>query len=276
MHQVYNQTVRDYRRRYGLRSRNHPVPDLASEGDWLELPFWAWQAGQTRRGRLFARRQPDRIALRVGNDTWPALGRGASLVQDALALVQSGRYAIRSRALTNTLFARVFLCDLFIHGLGGGKYDELTDHLIHRLYGIEPPGYLVLSATLLLPVPTYPATAADCRQLQRRARDLHYNPQRHLDAMLQVDGRVRELVRRKQELIELPYSSIVERQERMAHLQQVTEQLRSYLANAELAARQGLERCEREVRANALLRDRDYAFCLYPEDKLRPFVTQFL
>ena len=56
---------------------------------------------------------------------------------------------VRSRALTNTLYARLFLCDLFIHGIGGGKYDEVTDDMIRRYYGIEPPEYLVLSATSL-------------------------------------------------------------------------------------------------------------------------------
>src|SRR5205085_11290896 len=33
---VYNGAVHDYRRRYGLRSTYHPVPDLAAEGDWFE------------------------------------------------------------------------------------------------------------------------------------------------------------------------------------------------------------------------------------------------
>ena len=63
---------------------------------------------------------------------------------------------VRSRALTNTLFARLFLADLFVHGIGGGKYDELTDDIIRRFYGCEPPAFLVLSATRLLPLPAVP------------------------------------------------------------------------------------------------------------------------
>ena len=42
-HAIYNDCVRDYRRRHGIHSRNHPVPDLAAEGNWLEAPFWAWR-----------------------------------------------------------------------------------------------------------------------------------------------------------------------------------------------------------------------------------------
>src|SRR5207249_9636021 len=51
-HAVYNHCVQEYRRLYGIRSRNHPVPDLASEGPWREVPFWAWRSGQVQRDRL--------------------------------------------------------------------------------------------------------------------------------------------------------------------------------------------------------------------------------
>ena len=66
------------------------------------------------------------------------------------------------------MYARLFLCDLFIHGIGGGKYDEVTDNIIRRYYGVEPPAYLVLSATLHLPLPHHPARPEDCRRLRRQ------------------------------------------------------------------------------------------------------------
>ena len=34
---------------------------------------------------------------------------------------------IRSRALITTLWARLVLGDLFLHGIGGAKYDQVTD-----------------------------------------------------------------------------------------------------------------------------------------------------
>ena len=72
-HADYNAGVHDYRKRHGIRSRNHPVPDLAEEDGWLEAPFWGWRAGATRRGRLFARVQSDGVALRIGDEIWPTL-----------------------------------------------------------------------------------------------------------------------------------------------------------------------------------------------------------
>jgi hypothetical protein len=37
-----------------------------------------------------------------------------------------------------------------------------------------------------------------------------------------------------------------------------------------------LEGCDRRLQANAILRRRDYAFCLYPEATLRPSCDRFL
>src|SRR5207244_5763365 len=72
-HNLYNQIVHDYRRRHGIRSRNHPVPDLAAEGEWLELPFWGWRADRPRRQGLLVRRIEGRYELRAGREFWGQL-----------------------------------------------------------------------------------------------------------------------------------------------------------------------------------------------------------
>ena len=59
---------------------------------------------------------------------------------------------LRTRALITTLFARLFLGDLFLHGIGGAKYDQVTDLLVERFFGVKPPGYMTLTATLRLPI----------------------------------------------------------------------------------------------------------------------------
>lgn len=276
-HDLYNATVHAYRQRHEIRSVNRPVPDLGQDGDWLETPFWAWRRGQTRRGRLLARLVGGRLELRSGTDAWPALpwsaddpGRLVRAWQD----LEGQGLKVRSRALTNTLYARVFLSDVFLHGIGGGEYDELTDELIRGFYGVEPPDYLVLSATRLLPLPAYPATAEECRRLARLVRDLHWNPERHQPT--ESDASLRSLLVEKRRLMRSTPTDADSRRERFRALRSVNDRLRPSVADAIRRAGEGLERCRREVEANGLLRRRDYAFCLYPESVLRPFCTQFL
>jgi hypothetical protein len=278
-HTLYNDTVHAYRDRYGLRSRNHPVPDLAAEGDWREVPFWAWRAGQTRRQRLFARSTESGTDLRAGSEPWPTLNPQSSILNPQTVAawqdLERRGFKIRSRALTNTLYARVFLGDLFIHGIGGGKYDELTDALIRQFYGFEPPRYLVLSATLLLPLPRRPARPEGCRRLAHELRDLHWNPQRHLNGA-DGDATAAELARQKAAWIARQPADRHERHQRFRALRELTARLEPFVADREEQVGQALGECSRELAANEVLQRRDYPFCLYPEAELRAFCTRFL
>jgi hypothetical protein len=195
-HKVYNASIRDYRRRYGLHSKSHPVPELEAENGWLEAPFWAWRADQPRRRPLFARLGEGGIELRLDNELLPALplelnaiARGPQAVNAWQELEPQG-VKVRSRALMTTLFARLFLGELFIHGIGGGKYDELTDAIIRDFYQMEPPEFLVLTGTLLLPLPALSARRPDCRRWARELRDLRWNPERHLGERQAISGQI--------------------------------------------------------------------------------------
>jgi hypothetical protein len=264
-HAIHNEAVHEYRRRNGIRSRTHPVPDLASDGDWLEAPFWGWRTAQPRRGRLLVRRVGGRIELRAGADEWPSIPLDG--LADRWVDLQDQGFKIRSRALTNTLYARILLADLFVHGIGGAKYDELTDVIIQRFFPLEPPEFVVLSATRLLPVPVFDAHHEDVCRLGRRLRDLEYNPQRFLKGDL-ADQRRAWIVRE-------PTGS-QQRRDRFHAIRELTARMRPEL-EAEIAqTKNRLEETKQMLAANAVLRRRDYASCLFPDESLRPFVTQFL
>ncbi len=275
-HALYNACVHDYRRVNGIRSRNHPVPDLGADGDWLEAPFWAWRAGAGRRARLFARQTEAGLELRAGAEAWPVLPAGGQSLVAAWRTLEARGFKVRPRALTNTLFARLFLGDLFLHGIGGGKYDELTDEIARRFYGVEPPRFLVVTATLRLPLPTSGVAPEDRRTLIRRLRSLRYNPQRHLPETVRQQPDVRELLRRREEWVGRQPPTRRGRRERYAALRDVTERLRVHVVHAEESTHQALRYCEQQLSDDAILRRRDYPACLFPEEDLRTFCTGVL
>ena len=106
---------------------------------------------------------------------------------------------LRTCALTTTLFSRFLLGDLFIHGIGGAKYDELGDEIARRFFGIEPPGFLTVSMTLWLGLPSEPATRQDLSGIERALRDLQFNPDRHLSEPL--DDEIRKIIETKRAAI---------------------------------------------------------------------------
>ncbi len=263
MHEVYNLAVRDYRRRHRLRSVRHPAPDLARDGDWLEAPFWACRAGSPRRERLFVRSRPGGWQMRAGD----ALGPEWSADADPAILLRFERdgFCIRTRAMTTTLIARLLVGDLFIHGIGGAKYDAVTDEIISRLIGIEPPEFLVATGTLRLPLPLFPADRQAAARLKQRVRAIEWNPQRWLDAERQAEHAA---------LAAWQPATRTERRDRFNRLRELNARMRPMVHEAWVQAMAEAQRAETEAHANDVLSRRDYSFVLFPESKLRPFFAQ--
>ena len=277
-HSLYNLIVRDYRRKYHLRSTTHPVPELEISDDWFEAPFWIWQAGDERRDRLFVRRIGDEIELRDsrrmlgrlpvhGSDP---LQRGADVLQE---LARQG-IRIRTRALTTTLFARVFLSDLFIHGIGGAKYDEMTDSICARLLKSLAPQFATISATAYPPLPpSFPVTDDSLRSTEHQLRDVQYNPDRHLSSDSPTS--IQSLVRQKQQILKGIAGRHPSAEEHRT-LQQINSQLGQHAEAVRERLRANSEAIRDQLKANAVLRDREFAWCLHPEASLTTFLkTEF-
>lgn len=172
---------------------------------------------------------------------------------------------IRPRALTLTLYARLILGDFFIHGLGGGKYDAVTDAIIRDFFGIEPPSYQILTATLRLPLPRFSSSVTG--DAPRLLRDLHWNPHRYLDAVAQA---------RHDAITSWPETTRKERSRKYHAFRALAEELRPRVSELVQSSREQIAKDEARRAHNAILTRRDYAWILHPESELKPFLQQFL
>ncbi len=226
----YNRAVAEYRTAHGIKSKSHPVPDLAEN----ELPFWEF--ADTGRIRATRATPPERL---------------------------------RPRALTLTLFVRLCLADWFLHGIGGAKYDEVTDALIRDFFGMEPPAFQVVTGTLHLPTPGFPRTKKDVAERESKLRRLHWNPEYFFPADHPARLDKWTLAANK------PNGRPAVRAW-FSRLRELTAEMRVAVADQVAEAERELATARAEVAANAILRRRDFAWVLYPEDTLRPILQQFL
>jgi hypothetical protein len=277
-HRVHNEALDEYRAARGIRSKNHPVAALAREGEWLEAPFWVWRAGQPRRRALLVRQRPREMDLRIAGEDEVLLELPLSPEREACCAVERLRsladraVRLRTRALTTTLFSRFMLGDLFIHGIGGAKYDELGDEIARRFFGIEPPGFLTLSMTLWLGLPTETASPGDVARIERDLRDLRFNPDRHLSEPANPDVRI--LVRAKQEAVGASVTTRRERKARRLAIRRYNEALQASVSDSRsglLALRE--ETCRR-LRWNRAARNREFSFVLHGSERLRQSMLQ--
>ncbi|MCY2967742.1 MAG: hypothetical protein NT069_29615, partial [Planctomycetota bacterium] len=158
-----------------------------------------------------------------------------------------------------------------------------TDRIIDRFWRIRPPAFATLSATVRLPIASFTESAGDLHALRLKLRDIEQHPERFLDQP--TSPQAETLVLEKRRLIAEQEAARVGRlspgagawyapaagRERYRRLQAISRELAQFTGKCrqELMAR--LAETERRVSANVVLRNREYAFCLYPASKLRSF-----
>jgi hypothetical protein len=145
----YNGALAEYRSETGMTSTTRPMPDLNVKPETIEAPFWLDDLGARSRTRAQVTRSADGWMLDdfrfdPNLEGWAAAAKLA-------AWLRNRNLRLSPRALTLTTFLRLLVVDQFIHGIGGGRYDQVTDRLIARHFGITPPKFAVTTATLLFP-----------------------------------------------------------------------------------------------------------------------------
>jgi len=285
----YNIILAEYRQIHRIRNPAQPVPDLRAEDGWLEAPLWIWTQQTPVRRALYVRQTGReailsdqsgfevRLAIRPDGD----LGQAVSMFQE---LAERG-VRIRPKAILTTLWARLALGDLFIHGVGGARYDQITDEVIRRFMGLEPPQFLVLSGTLHLPIDRPPVSQEKWLSVQRQLRELAWNPERFLNCRDNAAQAAETesvpcddpetLVAEKWRWIRTPATPENARTRFLA-IRRINQALQPWVSKvrSDLLAEQVV--LQRRLQAEKILQWRDWPFCFYPENVLQDFFSTAL
>jgi hypothetical protein len=181
---------------------------------------------------------------------------------------------LRPRALITTMYARLVLSDLFIHGIGGAKYDELTDEIIRRFFGIEPPRYLTATATFRLPIERPSVTIEDVRDSACTIRDLRYRPETLVGHPLVAGDPAleRELLALAAEKRDYLRSHTLRRgsHDVFAGLDRINASMNEKLQPLAAHIRAEHARLLEQLQQARTLGSREFSFVLYPEEYLVP------
>lgn len=274
LHVLYNTALAEYRERHRLRSRSHPAPDLQRDGSSWEVPLWTWSSSEPTRQRLFVHRTQGQLQLTdrggfvagIGSEDAPL-----DALAERLSDLRGGGRKVRPRALMTTLFARLVLGDLFIHGIGGAIYDELTETLIQRWVGTTPPSLAVATGTLHLFSERISATEADLRGIDRRLRDLIFSPEDQLPAEAAADADVQALVAEKANWVATSPPPGEGKPRRQA-IRRINQRLQPAVESVRRELLRDRERIERELSRRSVLHSREWSFCLFSADVVRPWL----
>jgi hypothetical protein len=249
------------------------VPDLAEADGWLEAPFWMWTGDDPRRQPVFARQQGDQLLLADRRqhtiDLALSADGDAAMAAEQLAGLAARGIKIRTRALATTLFARLLVSDLFLHGIGGAKYDQVTDQIAERFFGFSLPAFATASATLRLSIGHATGELGDLQGVRQTLRELDFHPERFVsDGALPGGEPIAALVAEKHRWIETAKTPANARERHLA-IAAANVALQPLVAPRRADLERRRADAEARLRASAVLESRDYAFCLFPRESLQ-------
>ena len=277
----YNTGLSEYRQINKIRSKSHPVPNLEHSMERCELPFWIWTKENPTRRRLFVSDPTTESGLESktvilsDNTEWQTT---ISLKgdEDTLFIAELRKVGvfIRPRALATTMFLRLFLGDFFVHGIGGGKYDQLTDYIIEHFFQIPAPHFAIATMTAFLGMDLPEEPIEDLGEIESTLRDFKHAPDRfafkvrkllpHLYLGEDIEG----LITEKEAWVHRDVEP-ADRREWHLELERIHGKLQVLLSEAHEQLSERRKLVEKAVKRRALLHSRELSYCLFPKKNLR-------
>ena len=273
---IYNNKLDEYRKLFKIRNRAHPSPNLIIKENLIEAPFWIWREGGQRR-KIFILREEEGNYLY--NDSY---GKIFLIEKDGLkslfslkAFLKEKKLKIRPKALLLTLYNRLFISDLFIHGLGGAKYDLVTDEIIREFFKVEPPRFLVVSCTLYLNFKPSPGRSdSKISALKKKIRDLEFNPERYVDELSLIkkeEIQIRELAEKKTELIKKIKKTLspIEKRKISKEIKDINNLVREKTKPLKCELSKKLVEEEEKMKQSKVYTFREFPYCFFSAKTLK-------
>jgi len=240
----------------------------------IELPFWLSSPHYGRQSLFIQRESKDLLNIIMGSQKIGVLKTKCEITAATMLQDMLNKYGIhlRPKAVTLTLFVRLFLADWFIHGVGGSSYEPLVDHMMREYYGMDQTKYGVATCTMTLPIAdTVGQHQESTQQLDNQFRRLKYTPEDYLDASSQTDTMVKTLIENKQMLIDKSRDYSLGKTERHRAWQQINSintELNKYVRSQESMIQEQQRKAEELRQSEEICNSRDYFFGLFPKHTL--------
>ena len=271
-HRCYNGAANQYRSEHGIRSTAHPVPNLDEQDGWFEAPLWIYGNQSPARRPVWVRLRDDQLLISDRAEREIEIDiRFPKLAAEKLSSMITPEFKLRPRALLTTMYARLILSDLFIHGIGGAKYDQLGDRIIHSFFMVDPPEFMVMSATVKLPSDQSSDNAIRVSQLKRELRDTRFQPERFAE-VAELDG---SLIERKKQLLENQPAPNA-RGDWHREITEITRTLAACLDGERSRLAAELVTARRQASSDAILSSREHPFCVFSLQYLQNTFSELL
>ena len=226
--------------------------------DAVEVPLWAQHRGP---------RTP--VFVDLGDSKRPHLFTQGQVIE------LTGPEAVerlRPRAVSLSALMRSEHCDLFIHGTGGGVYDQITDQWWHDWTGENLAPMAVVSADVNMDFGLPTSIPIHLRRAKAHAHRLWHNVDRFLPRPQRRDIALQNEKREMLKLIDEDKDKH-RRAKAFKRIHAINAELRERHPDLIRKAKQDAEEARLGVANAAITHRRDWCFALYPDNQLQGLVN---
>jgi hypothetical protein len=244
-------------------------------GDLVELPFWLQLPDGERAPLFVAAEQADSIGFGTASTALGKLDSGcpSGKADEFRTVLRQSGSTLRPKAVSLTLFIRLYLADWFVHGVGGSSYEPVTDDIIKNYYGMSALGFGVATCTKTLALlNTMASFRGRVSGLGHELHSVKHNPEKYLDESALKTEVVIALLQAKRERIaqsknhSLPAAV---RKSAWSSLSEINQGLSGYVKDVIETVERKIVESERDEISRRVCECREYFFGLFSGDELR-------
>lgn len=277
----YNQGINLLCHKNGHSRRNNvKCLEVNKDSNLIELPFWlVSEAGQ--RSSLWIKSKPgyieigtkDKVLGNIDSSSWD------NKIAQLQELLDGNNFKLRPKAITLTLFVRLFLADIFIHGIGAKSYEPVTDYILENYCKKRLLKYGIVTSTMNLPLQNENNCLRNSMSLlKNKKHELKYNPEKYIDKSTLDTEPVASLLKVKKQKIAQSQDQLLPadiRKSAWRSISQINLELCSYTEDTVEKLESLISYSKKEITTNKVIGYREFFFGLFPEEELCGLINSF-
>jgi len=239
-----------------------PVKLLHIEKNIYELPFWYVDK---KRHRLFIEKKNHKLRFLTENNVVLIEINIQNKIDSEIINIIRKKILIFPKAVILTMIARLFFCDLFIHGTGGAVYDRITDYILKNFFKLkEDLKYLIVTGNIYLPF------EIDIQNIEQKynekkkwLNEVKYHPEKFMDKKL-----AEYYITEKQKLLDILNNTkdTAKRKEIHNKIKAIHQEMTGFFKRRIELTEEDIKEYEKILKQKDVFLEREYPYFFYPED----------
>jgi hypothetical protein len=235
---------------------------------FTKVPLWLLCPNHTRKNLWISF---DKDNLRIACEDTILITLGKDDVHLVLQRLSQKGYSIRPKAVLLTCFLRLYLCDWFIHGIGGTRYEAISGYLLKHYWEVDGLSYGTASLTSYLLEEQRTAAESTLGNLCRQFRLYTHQPETLLTPEQSLESKVNELIQGKKDMITRSSDQSLsshEREKAWGAIKNINLKLQKRLPCSEKSLHNAIKTVKKQL---PIFQKRDFFFGLFSKERLNSF-----